>query len=154
MPQSIAMSAIGVEVQFRRHLRILQSKEIDGGVFHMNRIVLGLHNERRRSLFGDANLRIRREVLFRQRQVAGIDHYRVIGPAADSICVVEGIVQALLKVRAECGGEVSAGGESQDSYTIGIDVPFAGMGANDPQGPLSVLQRGIWDRAQSRVLDI
>src|ERR1700681_2756448 len=107
----------------------------------MHGIVFGLHNKSRRSLAGDVNLRIWRKVLFRESQVAGINDHGEIRTAADPICGVNELVEALLEVRAKCSSQVSAGGESQYADTIGINVPLGGMGADNPQRALGVLQR-------------
>src|SRR6202000_915629 len=43
--QTVTVAALGINVQFRGHPGILQSKEINNSVLYMNRIVLRLHQE-------------------------------------------------------------------------------------------------------------
>ena len=53
-----------------------------------------------------------------------------------------GWVEALIVVRAECGGEMGSGGETEDADAIGIDVPFGGVRADEADGALRVLESG------------
>ena len=69
------MAALGIDVQLGRYLGILKSEKIDDSIFYMDRIVLGLHQERWRGLIGWVNVGIRRVVLVREREIARIDNY-------------------------------------------------------------------------------
>ena len=81
-PQAIAVSSVRVKVQFRRHFGVLQRQEINRRILDMHRIVFSLNNEGRRSLLRDLNFWIRREILFRECQVSGINDHGEIWPAA------------------------------------------------------------------------
>src|ERR1700677_2301576 len=131
------MATLGINVQLRRDLGILQGKEIDNGILYMNWIVLCLHQERRRSLIGWMNVGIGRVVLVREGKIAGIDDDRKVGAATKLVCRVQRIVKPLVEVSAQGGGKVRAGGEAQDSYAVWIDVPLRGVGAYDAEGALS-----------------
>ena len=74
----------------------------------MHRIILRLHENGRWRLFGNVNIRIGCEVLFRQGEVAGIDDHRKIRAAAKLVGGIHRIVDSLIEVRAEGRGEMSA----------------------------------------------
>jgi hypothetical protein len=95
-----------------RHLRILQCKKINGGVFNVHWIVLGLHDKRWRSVAGGMNVRVRRKILLCERKVAGIDDYCEIRPATGAIRRVNPIVKSLFEVGAERRGQVRPSGKS------------------------------------------
>ncbi len=42
-PKSVTVSAIGIEMHLRRNFGVLQGEEVNGGVFDMHRVVLGLN---------------------------------------------------------------------------------------------------------------
>ena len=80
--QAITVSSLGINVQFRRDLGILEREEIDHRVFDMHRVVLRLNDKRRRGLVGRVNVGIGSEVLLRERQIAGVDDHGEVGTAA------------------------------------------------------------------------
>jgi hypothetical protein len=106
----------------------------------MHRIVFGLQGWW--SLLRDANFRICREVLFRECEVARINNHREIRPATDLVRAIDGIVKTFGKVRAERGGKMRPGRESEHSNSVWINMPLDGMRANHPLLSLRVLQRG------------
>ncbi len=67
----------------------------------MHGIVLRLHDERRRRLLRRMDVRIRREILFRNREIARINNHRKIGPATKLIGRIDRIVKTLIKMSAE-----------------------------------------------------
>lgn len=74
----------------------------------MDGIVFRLHDKRGRRLRGNAYFRVRRKVLFRERQVSGIDNYSEIRTAAQLICRIDGTVQAMVEVGPKRGGKVGS----------------------------------------------
>ncbi len=150
------MATLGIEMHLRRNLGILQSLKVHDGILHMHRIVLRLNDKSRRSLAGYMNIRIRRKVLLRKRQVARIDDDSEIGTAADLVRGIDRIVKSMLEVSAERRGKMGSCRESEHSDAMGINVPLARMRADDPEGSLRVLQCGrrLWDKAQNPVRDI
>jgi len=125
-PKSVTVSAIGIKMHLPRNFGVLQGEELDGGVFDMHRIVLGLNDERWRSFLGDVNLGIGCKDLFRKRQVARINDYRKIGTAANLVGVIDRIVESLFEVSAESRRQVRSRRESEDTDALRIKVPPAG----------------------------
>ena len=140
-PESVAMAAFGVEVHFGWDLGVFQRQKVDGGVFDMHGIVFGLENKRRRSLGGDVDLGIGREVLLCQGEVAGIDDRGEVGPATELVSSINGVVETLIEVGAERSREVGSGGETEHPDAMRINVPVGGMRADDSESALGVLQR-------------
>ena len=114
----------------------------------MDGIVLGLGDERGRSLFGWMDFGIRREVLLGEGQVARVEDYRKVGTATELVGGIDGIVEALVVVRAEGGGEMGSRRKAEDADAMRVDVPVRGMGANDAEGALRILKGGcgFWVR--------
>ena len=139
-PQSIAVPAMGVKMHLGWNVGVLQSLKVHDGIFHVHRIVLRLNDKSRRSLAGDVNLRIRREILFLEREVARVDDQREIGTATDLVRRIDMFIKPLLEMRAESGSEVGSRGKSENPDPMGINVPLTGMRADDPQRSLRILQ--------------
>ncbi len=129
-------------MHFGRNLRVLQRQKVDDGVLDMHGIVFGLKNEGRRSLIGDVDFGIGREVLFGESKVAGIDDHREVGTATELIGGVDGVVKALIEVGAEGGSQVSSGREAKHADAMRIDMPLGGVGADDSERALGILKRG------------
>ena len=55
---------------------------------------------------------------------------------------VDRIVESLIEVGAQGSGKVATRGEAQNADAVGVDVPLAGMRADEPESPLRVLKRG------------
>ncbi len=136
------MATLGIEMHLRRNLGILQSLKVHDGILHVHRIILRLNDKSRRSLAGYMNIRIRRKVLFRERQVAGIDNDGEIGTAAYLIRRIVRIVKSMLEVSAERGGKMGSRGKSENPDPMGINVPLARMRADDPESSLRILKCG------------
>src|SRR5579859_91762 len=130
------MPALGIEMHLGWHLRVLQRQKVNGGVFDMNRVVFGLHDERGRSLAGGVDVGVGCEVLVSEGEITGVNDHGKIRTAAFAIGGVERIVKTLIEVRAQCRGEVSAGGESENAHAVRIDVPFPGMHADNAKSAL------------------
>src|SRR5208337_2922658 len=150
-PQAVAMSACRVDVQFRRDLGILQRLEVNGRVFHVHRIVLGLHDERWRRFIANVNVGIRREVLFFERQIARIDDHGEVRPATHLICGIHGIIEALLEVRAQSRSKVGSRGEAQDTNAVRVNMPLRSVRAHDAQRALGILERSTRFRIGARI---
>lgn len=82
------------------------------------------------------------EVLFCERQVAGIDDDSEVGTATEFVGGVNGPVETLVEMRAERSGEMGTRGKAEDTDALRIDFPFAGMGAHESEGALRVLESG------------
>jgi hypothetical protein len=77
-----------------------------------------------------------------ERQVAGIDDDGEVGTATEFVGGVNGPVETLVEMRAERSGEMGSRGKAEDTDALRIDFPFAGMGANESEGALRVLESG------------
>ena len=86
------MAALGVDVEFGGDFGVFQGEEVDGGVFHVDRIVFGLDDEGGRGLLGGADIGVGGEILFGEGEVAGIDDYGEVWAATEFVGGVEGIV--------------------------------------------------------------
>ena len=108
-----------------------------------------------RRLPGWLNVRIGRHVLLGERQVPGIDHHREIRPATQLVGGIDGIIQALVKMRTQRCGQVSARGKPEHPNPVRVDSPFGRMFANQPNCALRILQapRATWDKALNRARD-
>ena len=136
------MSALSVDVQFGRDLGVLEGEEVDDGVFNMHRIVLSLDDEGGRGFAGDRDIGVGCEVLVGEREVAGIDDHGEVRAATQLVSGIDRIVETLIEVSAEGSGKVAAGGEAENADAVRIDVPLRGMGADNPEGPLGILEGG------------
>ena len=86
------------------------------------------------------DFRIGREVLICQCQVAGIDDHRKVRAAIELVCLIDRIVEARDKVRAERRSQVRTRGEAQYADSIGIDMPLGRMLPHQAHRALRVLQ--------------
>src|ERR1700743_1857095 len=80
--QTIPMSALGVDMQLGRHIDIFKLKKIYGRVLHMNVIIFRLNNEGGRRLSCNMNVRIWREVQFRDSKIPRVDDHGKIRSTA------------------------------------------------------------------------
>ena len=112
------MSTLSVEVHFGRNLGVLEGEKIDGRILDVHPIVFGLHDKRWWSFLGNVDLRIRREVLLREGEIARIDDHREVRAATKLIGSIDRIVEALIEVGAERGSEVSSRGEAEDADAL------------------------------------
>jgi DNA polymerase-3 subunit delta' len=71
--QAVAVAAGGVDVQLRRHLRVLQRQRVRVRVLHLHRVILRLHDKCRRRLFRHPELRRQFRKLVLRRQVGRVD---------------------------------------------------------------------------------
>ena len=108
----------------------------------MNRIVLGLDDERWRRLGGGVDVGIGREVLVCQGQIAGIDNYGKVRTATELVRGVDWIVKSLGVVGANGCRQVPACRKAQHADTVRIDLPLGSVKAHQPEGALRVLQGG------------
>ena len=136
------MSASGVEVHFCRNVGVLQSQKVNGGVFDMHRIIFGLKNERRRGLVSNADFGIGREVLVGEGEVARVDDHSEVRAAAELVSGIDRNVESLVEVGSEYSCKVSSGRETEHADAVRINVPLDGVGADDPDGALGILERG------------
>ncbi len=104
--ETVAVSTLGVDMQFGRNLGVLERQKVNGGVFDMHRIVLGLHNEGWRGLFGNVDLRIGRKVLVCQSEVTGIDDHGKVRAAAELVGGIDRVVKTLIEVSAKGSSQV------------------------------------------------
>ena len=141
--EAVAVAAFGVDVQLGGDFCFLELEEIDDGVFDMDRVVFGLDDEGGRGVGGGVDVGVGREVFVGEREIAGIDDEREVGTAAELVGGVDRVVQALVVVSADGCGKMGAGGEAEDADSLGIDVPFGGVLADDAHGALGVLERGV-----------
>ena len=143
-----SVAAVGVDMKFGGNFGVFESEKIDGGGFDVHGIVFGLNDEGWRSFFSGMDFGVGRHVLFGDGEIAGINDDGEIGPATDAVSGVDGIVEALIVVRAERGGEMSSGGEAEDTNAMRIDVPLGGARADEANSALCVLESGgrfrIW----------
>src|SRR5450432_1541706 len=96
--ETVAVPSLSIKMHFLRDFSVLECEEIDGGVFHVYRIVFSLHDERRRRFPGNVNLGIGRKVLLRKCKIAGINDHRKVRAAAHFIRGINGIVETLIEV--------------------------------------------------------
>ena len=105
-PQAITVPTLGVDVQLRRNIRILELHEINRRVLDVHRIILRLNDETGRSLRRHMNIRIRRKVLLGKREIARIHDHGKIRATTQLVSRIHRIIQALIEMRAERCGEV------------------------------------------------
>ncbi len=43
--KAVTVSTLGVDMQFGRDLGVLEGEKVDGGIFHVDRVVLGLNDK-------------------------------------------------------------------------------------------------------------
>src|SRR6476646_8222233 len=120
------MAALSIDMEFGRNPGILKRQKVDGGIFYVYGIVLGLNDEGGRRIIGDVDLRVGGEILLGQGQIAGIDDHGEVRAAADLVGRVYRVVKTLIEMRAQGGGQVSSGGEPQNADTIRINMPLGG----------------------------
>ena len=150
------MSTLGVDVQFGGNLGVLQREEVYGGVFDMHGIVLGLDDEGGRRFVGDMDIGVGREVLFGEREVAGIDDHGEVRAAAELVSGIDRLVEALIEMSAESGGEMRSCGKAEDADAVWVDVPLGWResGQCRPRAARPGAPLKIWDRARYRARDI
>ena len=136
------MAALSVEVEFGGDFGVFQGQEIDGCVFYVNGVVFGLDDEGGRGLLGGKDIGIGGEVLLGEGKVAGIDDYGEVWATAELVGGIDGIVEALIEVSAEGGGEMGSGGEAQNADAMRVDVPLRSVFADYADGALGVLEGG------------
>jgi len=134
------MSTLSVDVQFGLDLGILEGEEVDDGVFDMHRIILSLDDERRRGLSADVDIRVGREVLISEGEVAGINDDGEVRAATQLVSGINGIVKTLIEVGAERSGKMAAGGEAENADALRVNVPIGSMGADNSESPLGILE--------------
>src|SRR5579863_842439 len=79
--QAVAVAALGVHVKLRGDFRVLEHEEIDYGVFDVDGVVFGLHEEGGRGAGGDLDVGVGSEVFVGEGEVTGIDDDGEIGTA-------------------------------------------------------------------------
>ena len=134
------MSTLSVDVHFGRDLGVLESEEVDGGVFDMHGVVLRLDDERGRCFASDHNIGVGCEVLVCEGEVARIDDHGEVRAATELISGIDRIVETLIEVSAEGGGKVGSSREAEDADPVRVDSPVGGMGADDTESPLGILE--------------
>jgi len=146
------MAALGEDVKFGGNFGIFQFEEIDGGVFDVHRVVLGLEDEGRRSVGSGVDFWVSSEVLFGKSEIARIEDDRKVRATGELVCGIDGVVEALVKMSGEGGGEVRSGGEAKDADAVGSVRPRVGVSADHAESTLGVLQGGggIGERARVR----
>ncbi len=140
--EAVAVAALGVEVELRGDVDGLEREEVCGGVFYVDCVVFGLNDDCGRGLGVGMDVELVEEGVFGVGEIAGIDDYGEVGTAAELVGSVDGGVEALIVVSAEGGDEVASGGEAEDAYAFGVDVPFSGVLADDADGALGVFKGG------------
>ncbi len=138
--QAVAVSALSVDVHFGRDFGVLESEEVDGGVFDVHRVVLCLDDERGRRFAGNHNIGVGREVLVCEGEVARIDDHGEVRAATELVSGIDRIVETLIEVSAEGGGKVGSGREAEDADPVRVDSPVGGMEADDTESPLGILE--------------
>ena len=98
----------------------------------------GAHEKRRRGVGGD--------LVHVHPRPAGVDHHVEIRPAALLVDRVLRVRLSVVEVRFDPRALLAAGGETHHADAVRVDVPFLGVGANDPHALLRVGQ-GINSRA-------
>ncbi len=105
----------------------------------MDRVILCLHQKCRRRLRCYLNRRIRLKVLFCRRQVGWINDDREVRPTTHLVGGIDGGIDALIEVRAQCGGQVSSRGKAQYPDPIWVDMPCTRMFAHHAERALRIL---------------
>src|ERR1700722_17043017 len=130
---------------------------MDGRVLDVYGIVFGLHDKGGRGLVSGIDVGVGCEVLLGEGKVAGVDHHGKVRPAAQFVGRVDRIVDALIEVGADGGGEVAACGKAENADAAGIDVPLHCVLAHQAHGALRILKSrgrlGIGGGAGDTVLE-
>ena len=106
--QSVAVPALGIDVQFGRHLCVLERHKIDHRIFAVHGIVFRLDDEGRRRVACWVDVGILREVLVGKRQITGIDDYGEIRTATKLVSRVNWVIDALVEVGADGRSKMAA----------------------------------------------
>src|SRR5262249_52926872 len=139
--QAVSMTALSISVELGGNTRLFQSQKILDSVLHVDTVVLCLYEKSLRCGGSHRNVRIELEVLFGERQISRINDQCEVRTAAQLIRTVDGRIQALLVMRAQCRRQVAACGESQHADALRIDVPLRSMLPNDAYSALRILKR-------------
>ena len=135
------MPSPSVEVHLNRHAGVLQSQIVDSRILHVHWIILRLHNERWWRLLRYMDLRIRREVLFRKRQISRINDNGEVRPATQLISRINRVIKPLIKVCAQSRCQMRASRKPKNSDSLRINVPLRRMRPHHSQRPLCIIQR-------------
>ena len=136
----VPMPALRKDVQLCRNLGVFQRKKINRRIFDMHRIILCLHDKRRRSLLRRVDVRVGRKVLLGNREIARINNHGKIRAATHLVSRVDRIVKAFIEMSAERGSKVRSCGKAENANAFGIDVPFGGVRTHDTNRALRILQ--------------
>src|SRR5882724_3035698 len=141
-PQPKPMPAVRIQMHLHRNLGLLQPNVVNQRfLYRVYRVILRLHQKRRRRLSSHLNIWIQLELLFVRPQMPRIKRHRKIRPAAFFVRRIHGRIQPPRKMRADIRYQVPACRKSQHANLVRIDVPLRRVQAHQPYCPLRILQR-------------
>jgi hypothetical protein len=120
-----------------------------GGLERVGAVVMGDHEEAGRGVGGDAEAFAELGLVLLLEEAAAVDEDREIGAArvVDAGLLLVGARRAVPRSMAD---EVGAGGEADHADALRVDVPFLGVGADEPERALQVTGRGSRRAASHR----
>ena len=136
------MPAPGKEVHLGRNACVVQGTRVHGALADpVDRVVPSLKQECRRRLFCDAEAGIEgpRLLILATAKMTGIESDREVRTAAHLVGGVDRFVGRLEYVTG-LSNQVSAGGESNDTDLVRIDIELLSTRANEPDRSLRILE--------------
>src|ERR1051325_6940468 len=133
------MPAMRVDVQLDRDTRALHRQIHRHAVVHLAyRIVGGMDEEHRRSIFGDMNRGGEPVLHF---EIARVQHDREIRATTCFVDLVEWLIRPLFEIRRRRSNQMAAGRKADHADLLWIDAPFASFASYKADGALGVEQR-------------